>query len=994
MRSTIFAALAFGGLDLVAAGLCKPSLVSGSVTLTGTAETSGPGISGASETSGSGSAGTLSGGSETATFGTTSSTSGVSELTGTIGLTSTSSGTSRASETQTSGTSFSTSASESTGTIGTTDSGTLTSTIVTSTTSPPVVTNEVANGNFVAYDPNSRNGIYAFNSEGDARLVQGNGYQGDGSQETGCVVLGSQTNSKRQATDWNAMIEQQLEDLNVANLYTVRFFYAILDNTVADTCRINAYYGDDIFASTPYFPVVATTPSQMQWLEFVNQAAVQTASGLIRFALACSGGSAQIYIDQVFVSDKVTPGDVDTISLFYESARTAATIQSVSTPSSFTTVTRSTLDGTDPSTTSETFPPTSASTNTPFLPTASDETTLTPTPFLPTPDETTLTPPPPTTEDQSVLTPTPLPPTKDQSALTPTPFNSDASTSPSTPRTQPSTTSQPASCVTGYILPDIDSGYTCHQLGLYRLAYEADRTAFPNQKTSEDCAAICSETSSCKASTYRSQYDKCEFSDELLTDENFVHVESGSYWSEQRCWAQGCLSTATATTTSCAETGYVVEASSSYVCDSFGLYRLAYEADRTAFPNQKTSEDCAAICSQINTCKASTYRSQYDKCEFSDEYLNDDNFFYHESGSIWNEQRCWNPSGCLDGRTATATPTSATATTSASCSETGYVIEASSSYVCNSFGLYRLAYEADRTAFPNQKTSEDCAAICSQINTCKASTYRTQYDKCEFSDEYLNDDNFFYHESESIWNEERCWNPTGCLDRTTTSASTASSTAPACTHTGYVLKENVDDYTCNTFGLYRLSYEADQTAFPNQRTSEDCAAICYQINTCKASTYVAQYDICLFSDEYLDTDNFFYHSTGTYWSEQRCWNPTGCLDAATTATTTAPSSTQSACATGYALATDVDPTYSCNSFGLYRLAYGADSTAFPHQSTSEECAAICAQIRDCKASTYRSQYTTCEFSDEFLDADNFFYHETGSYWFEQRCWDPNACVAS
>ncbi|KAK7419474.1 hypothetical protein QQZ08_010844 [Neonectria magnoliae] len=842
----------------------------------------------------------------------------------------------------------------SSGTSASTGSTTGASSDPSTTTSSPVVTNEVANGNFIAYDPGARNGIYAFNSEGNARLVRGDGYRGDGSEERGCVVMDSTSqDAKRQVTDWNAMIEQKLEDLDVANLYTVRFFYAVLDNAVADTCRINAYYGDDMFASTPYFPVTRDA-SNWQWLEFVNQAAMRTASGMIRFALACSGGSAQIYIDQVFVSDKVTPDNVDTISLFYESARTATvqTTESVATPPtpSFITLTRS--DDTSPASTVDTAIPTGDEASTTpisatFLPTASG-------------DETTF----------------------------PTPFS-----------TADVTTSQP--CTTGYVLDTGNSEFACNSFGLYRLAYEADRTAFPNQKTPEDCAAICSDISTCKASTYRSRYDKCEFSDELLTDDNFSYHESGSYWSERRCWTRGCLGmatsapTSTPTSTACSETGYVVEADSSYVCDSFGLYRLAYEADRTAFPKQKTSEDCAAICSQINTCKASTYRAQYDKCEFSDEPLTDDNFFYHESGSIWNEQRCWNPSGCLGSTATESTPTS-----TQSCSETGYVIEADSSYACNSFGLYRLAYEADRTSFPKQKSSEDCAAICSQINTCKASTYRSQYDKCEFSDEYLNDDNFFYHESGSVWNEQRCWNPSGCLDGRTTSAPstptstpTSTSTSASCTQAGYVIEENADSsYSCNKFGLYRLAYEADRTSFPKQKTSQDCAAVCSQINTCKASTYNARYDLCLFSDEYVDADNFFYHSTGTYWSEQRCWDPSGCLDA----TTTTPSSTQStqACTTGFAVPTDVDPSYTCNSFGLYRLAYQADQGSFPNQKTAVDCAAICARIRDCKASTYRSQYDVCEFSNEYLDAENFFYHETGSYWYEQRCWDPEACVGS
>ncbi|KAH7015010.1 hypothetical protein EDB80DRAFT_706852 [Ilyonectria destructans] len=156
---------------------------------------------------------------------------------------------------------------------------------------------------------------------------------------------------KRQEVDYNAMVEQQLSDLSSGNSYTVRFYYAILKNDVANTCRINAYYGNELFGSTPYFPVVAEiTDGNVAWLEFIDQAVAQTSSGFIRFALTCTdSGSAEIYIDQIFVSDKVDPDSISGVQLSYISSHIASstTVPSSTTSSAMSaTVTSSTTSRT------------------------------------------------------------------------------------------------------------------------------------------------------------------------------------------------------------------------------------------------------------------------------------------------------------------------------------------------------------------------------------------------------------------------------------------------------------------------------------------------------------------------------------------------------------------------------------------------------------------------------------------------------------------------
>ncbi|KAF4977385.1 hypothetical protein FZEAL_6075 [Fusarium zealandicum] len=213
----------------------------------------------------------------------------------------------------------------------------------TTTDGPIVVTNAVANGDFGGYDPSADGGIYAFEAGGAAKLLQGAGLQGDHSQESNCVQLRTQNQNsgpvKRDTPPENSYIQQKLEQMEPSD-YTVRFWYVVLNNAVADTCRVEGFYGGDLFGATPYFPVVSDGVGD-QWKEFIDSMPVTTTSGMVRFELSCvNGGSAEVYFDQVFVSNQVSPDNMDNISLFFPTSKHAATLppdrtstlQSVDTP--------------------------------------------------------------------------------------------------------------------------------------------------------------------------------------------------------------------------------------------------------------------------------------------------------------------------------------------------------------------------------------------------------------------------------------------------------------------------------------------------------------------------------------------------------------------------------------------------------------------------------------------------------------------------------------
>ncbi|KAF5001717.1 hypothetical protein FGRMN_830 [Fusarium graminum] len=210
--------------------------------------------------------------------------------------------------------------------------GTATKSVPVSETTdgPIIITNAVTNGDFGGYDPSADGGIYGFQAGGDARLLQGPGHQGQ-TDEKNCVQLKTNSGadkSKRDSIFDNPWIQQQLDNMEPSD-YTVRFWYSIVNNAVADTCRIEGFYGSESFGATPYFPVVSEGD---EWKEFVDSMAVTTTNGKIRFELVCvNGGSAEVYFDQVFVSNKIGEEWVDGISLFFPTSKHAATIPPVQT---------------------------------------------------------------------------------------------------------------------------------------------------------------------------------------------------------------------------------------------------------------------------------------------------------------------------------------------------------------------------------------------------------------------------------------------------------------------------------------------------------------------------------------------------------------------------------------------------------------------------------------------------------------------------------------
>ncbi|MCJ1434822.1 Muc22p [Xylographa pallens] len=235
--------------------------------------------------------------------------------------------------------------SHSTSTTSTTTTASLAGPLPTAPTSP--IYNVVGNGNF-QYDASAPGGLAAWIALGDAKLVAGNAYHGDGNTGSYAVQLITESAAiagrrvvRRQTSNGGAAgIEQILADLDETTQYTVSLWYYV-DYTLAanaqpQNCRIDAYYGSTLFSSTPYF--ASNTGQASAWVQFVSTFTPSTSGGNLQFLLDCvSSGTAEALIDEVFVSNQVTPNDIDNISLTFTLAPNtfiATTISSTQVPSS------------------------------------------------------------------------------------------------------------------------------------------------------------------------------------------------------------------------------------------------------------------------------------------------------------------------------------------------------------------------------------------------------------------------------------------------------------------------------------------------------------------------------------------------------------------------------------------------------------------------------------------------------------------------------------
>ncbi|KAF4985854.1 hypothetical protein FDECE_16268, partial [Fusarium decemcellulare] len=149
-----------------------------------------------------------------------------------------------------------------------TDTTTATST-ATETQGPRVVKNDVVGGSFSIKPADG--GVPGFTVDGDADIIIGPGYKGDGSNDNGCLSMKSsnpQTGpQKRGLLGASVGVSQMMDSLSLRLPYTIRFFYFVVTAPQLDICQLNAYLGSQMFFQT----WIVSFGSGVQWGQVLEQ---------------------------------------------------------------------------------------------------------------------------------------------------------------------------------------------------------------------------------------------------------------------------------------------------------------------------------------------------------------------------------------------------------------------------------------------------------------------------------------------------------------------------------------------------------------------------------------------------------------------------------------------------------------------------------------------------------------------------------------------------
>lgn len=193
-------------------------------------------------------------------------------------------------------------------------------------TGAKVIKNEISNGNFARSNPDGS--IPAWEVRGDVQVIVGPGYTGDGSVEKGCAGLKATDESSGNGLDKRADnpfagLSQNIFNLQPTTLYTVRFFYLVITAPTPgfNICQLNAYLGGTNF----YSSFIISMGSSIQWNTVLTQVPATAAFAPFGISINCfSGGLAYVYVDSVFMSNQVTPQNINDFQLDFGGSNTGS----------------------------------------------------------------------------------------------------------------------------------------------------------------------------------------------------------------------------------------------------------------------------------------------------------------------------------------------------------------------------------------------------------------------------------------------------------------------------------------------------------------------------------------------------------------------------------------------------------------------------------------------------------------------------------------------
>ncbi|RKL04734.1 hypothetical protein BFJ68_g2857 [Fusarium oxysporum] len=184
-------------------------------------------------------------------------------------------------------------------------SDTATSAAASETAGSVVIKSVVDGGGFSVAPPEG--GVPGFTVDGDATIVVGPGYKGDGSKDSGCLSLQASGDRKRDLGSF-AGVAQSLDQLSLTRPYTVRFFYLVVTAPSLNFCQLTASLGSQTFFQT----WIISFGTSVQWGMALEQVTAAQRSAPLSISMNCLvGGSAQVYVDSLFMSNQVTPATID-----------------------------------------------------------------------------------------------------------------------------------------------------------------------------------------------------------------------------------------------------------------------------------------------------------------------------------------------------------------------------------------------------------------------------------------------------------------------------------------------------------------------------------------------------------------------------------------------------------------------------------------------------------------------------------------------------------
>ncbi|KAI3584003.1 hypothetical protein IWW34DRAFT_802508 [Fusarium oxysporum f. sp. albedinis] len=186
-----------------------------------------------------------------------------------------------------------------------TPSDTATSAAASETAESVVIKSVVDGGGFSVAPPEG--GVPGFTVDGDATIVVGPGYKGDGSKDSGCLSLQASGDKKRDLGSF-AGVAQSLDQLSLTRPYTVRFFYLVVTAPSLNFCQLTASLGSQTFFQT----WIISFGTNVQWGMALEQVTAAQRSAPLSISMNCLvGGSAQVYVDSLFMSNQVTPATIN-----------------------------------------------------------------------------------------------------------------------------------------------------------------------------------------------------------------------------------------------------------------------------------------------------------------------------------------------------------------------------------------------------------------------------------------------------------------------------------------------------------------------------------------------------------------------------------------------------------------------------------------------------------------------------------------------------------